>query len=109
MRSFAGFQNGDRDKVGRVGDSGTRGSCGVIAKDSVVYAAALLAGAEKAAESLTRFPRRGRTVPEYGDPDIREIFVGSDRLIFRISETQVRIVAFVHGARDLEKLIQETE
>jgi toxin ParE1/3/4 len=80
-----------------------------IAKDSVVYAAALLAGAEKAAESLTRFPRRGRTVPEYGDPDIREIFVGSDRLIFRISETQVRIVAFVHGARDLEKLIQETE
>jgi toxin ParE1/3/4 len=80
-----------------------------IAKDSVVYAAALLAGAEKAAESLTRFPRRGRTVPEYGDPDIREIFVGSYRLIFRISETQVRIVAFVHGARDLEKLIQETE
>ena len=44
-----------------------------IAKDSVVYAAALVAGAEKAAESLTNFPRRGRSVPEYGDPVIREI------------------------------------
>jgi len=80
-----------------------------IAKDSVVYAAALVAGAEKAAESLTNSPRRGRSVPEYGDPDIREIFVGSYRLIFRISEAHIEIIAFVHGARDLEKLIQETE
>lgn len=75
-----------------------------IGRDSVVYAAALVTGAEKAAESLVSFPLRGRIVPELGDPDIRELFVGSYRLIFRITDEEIRIISFVHGARDLSGL-----
>ncbi|MBW3564073.1 MAG: type II toxin-antitoxin system RelE/ParE family toxin [Acidobacteria bacterium] len=57
-----------------------------IAQDSVVYAAALVNGAEKAAESLVSFPLRGRVVPEFGDPELRDLFVGSYRLMFRVTD-----------------------
>lgn len=34
------------------------------------------------------FSARGRVVPEIGSPDIREIFVKSYRLIYKIEETR---------------------
>lgn len=77
-----------------------------IARDSPTYAAALVAGAERAADSLVAFPRRGRLVPEYRDPGVRELFVGSYRLIYQLSENSVFIIAFVHGARDLVSLLE---
>ena len=36
-------------------------------------------GATKTAEGLAEFPERGRLVPEYRSPSIREIIVGSYR------------------------------
>lgn len=80
-----------------------------IAKDSPSYAAALVAKAETAANSLFQFPERGRIVPEYGESSVRELFVGRYRLIYRIRGGTVTIVAFVHGARDLAALIPEIE
>ncbi len=76
-----------------------------IAKDSPSYAAALITKAEKAANSLYQFPKRGRVVPEYRDTSIREIFVGRYRLIYRVHAQTVTILAFVHGARDLAALL----
>ena len=78
-----------------------------ISKDSPAYAAALVVGATQRAESLARFPRRGRAVPEYRDPSFREIFVGSFRLIYRVLPEKVTIIAFVHSARDLGALVAE--
>ena len=46
-----------------------------IARDAPFYAAALVRQARAAALSLRNSPRRGRVVPESGDPDIREIFL----------------------------------
>ncbi len=80
-----------------------------IAKDSPSYAAALIAKAEGAANSLSQFPERGRIVPEYGDTTIRELFVGRYRLIYRIHAKTVTIIAFVHGARDLAALLPDIE
>jgi toxin ParE1/3/4 len=55
--------------------------------------------ARHAARSLSRFPRRGRIVPEVGDAAIREIFVKQYRMIYEISTTGIVMLAFLHGAR----------
>jgi plasmid stabilization system protein ParE len=80
-----------------------------IAKDSPSYAAALIANADRAANSLVQFPERGRVVPEYRETSVRELFVGRYRLIYRITASAVTVVAFVHGARDLAALIPDIE
>jgi toxin ParE1/3/4 len=80
-----------------------------IGNDSPLYAAALVAGAESAAESLAEMSGRGRLAPEFRDPNVREIFVGRYRLIYRISERAVYILAFIHGARDLAALLADPE
>jgi len=80
-----------------------------IAKDSPSYASALTIQVEKTAESLSDFSERGRLVPEFRDPNIRELFVASYRLIYRTSKTVVTVIAFIHGARDLAGLIERGE
>jgi len=47
-------------------------------------------------------------VPEFDDPTVRDMIIGKYRLIYRIEEADdVYILAFIHGARDLEKLWDE--
>jgi toxin ParE1/3/4 len=58
-----------------------------IGKDSPSYAAALAVRAERAGASLNELPHRGRRVPEYKDPNVRERIVDNYRLIYRIEET----------------------
>jgi len=72
-----------------------------IAKDSSYYAAAFVREAREAARSLNYLEERGRIVPEFGEPNIRELFVRSYRLIYQVTEQAVYIIAFIHGARDL--------
>jgi toxin ParE1/3/4 len=84
-------------------------ACEFIAKGSPSYASALAVRAESAAESLGTFPERGRQVPEYQDSDVRELFIDSYRLIYRLRESSVVVIAFVHGARDLAALIAGSE
>ena len=55
------------------------------------------------AESLDRLSERGRVVPEIGDQSIREMFVYSYRLLYQVSEDEVRILGFLHGARDFQR------
>ena len=57
-----------------------------------------------AADSLATLSERGRVVPEVGDPNVREIFVFRYRLMYELAPTEVRILAFVHGARDIGRL-----
>lgn len=79
-----------------------------IAHDSPNYAAALAVRVEHAAASLRDLPHRGRRVPEYNDPDVREVIVGSTyRLIYRVRPHVVSVLAFVHTARDLARLLDE--
>jgi plasmid stabilization system protein ParE len=72
-----------------------------IAKDSSHYAAAFVRETRDAARSLAYLAERGRAVPEFNDPSIRELFVRSYRLIYQVTEQAVHIVGFIHGARDL--------
>jgi plasmid stabilization system protein ParE len=52
------------------------------------------------AASLATLSERGRVVPELDDPAIREVFVFRYRLMYRVEEARVVVVAFVHSARD---------
>lgn len=72
-----------------------------IAKDSPHYAAAFVREVRDAARSLAYLAERGRAVPEFNDPNVRELFVRGYRLIYRVTEQAVYIVGFIHGARDL--------
>jgi toxin ParE1/3/4 len=38
-------------------------------------------------------------VPEYQDPDIREVIEGSYRVIHQVSAEEIQVVAVIHGAR----------
>jgi plasmid stabilization system protein ParE len=78
-----------------------------IARDSRRYAAAFVREVRDAARSLTCLAERGRRVPEFGMPAVRELFVRKYRLIYRLTEDTVHIVAFIHGARDLAALWEQ--
>jgi plasmid stabilization system protein ParE len=71
--------------------------------DSPEGACAVLEQTLAAATSLVTLATRGRIVPEIGDPIIREVFVFNYRLIFEVTPSEVRILTFVHGARDFAR------
>lgn len=52
-------------------------------------------------KSLVRFPEMGRLVPELGNPIVREIIVGSYRVIYRVNHQRqtIEIIRFWHGRR----------
>ena len=53
------------------------------------------------AERLADFPEIGRIVPEFRQPNLREIICRSYRVIYRLrrDDKQIQIVRFWHGAR----------
>ena len=78
---------------------GVQSAAEYIARDSPRYASAFVEQARAASRSLQQFPNRGRIVPEESNPAIREIFVHSYRLIYRVRENNIDIINFIHGAR----------
>ncbi len=75
-----------------------------VAQDSLPGALRVLEQALAAADSLATLSERGRVVPEYDDPQLREIFVFRYRLLYELHPDLVRIVAFLHGAQDFVSL-----
>ena len=75
-----------------------------IARDSRFYATTVVKKARKAARSLRVSAERGRVVPESNASNIRELFLWKYRLIYKVTSHHVFILAFIHGARDLESL-----
>jgi plasmid stabilization system protein ParE len=59
---------------------------------------------KEAAESLAELAERGQIVPEFDDSSIRELLVQSYRLVYRVSENEVVILALIHGARRSERM-----
>jgi plasmid stabilization system protein ParE len=75
-----------------------------ISRDSIFYAAAFIQETLDVSRSLNEFSERGRVVPEFGDPNIRELFVREYRLIYSIEENRIVLLGLVHGKRDLKTL-----
>jgi plasmid stabilization system protein ParE len=80
-----------------------------VAKDSPEGARSIARSAIELAASLATLAERGRVVPEFGDPSIREVFAFRYRLMYRVEAEQVTVLAFVHGARNFERWRREVE
>lgn len=76
---------------------------GYVARGSKTYASTFVRRLFRAAEGVTLFPEAGAMIPDYERHDLRETFVGSYRLIYRIEPDEVIVLAVVHGARDLQR------
>ncbi|HEY2930343.1 MAG TPA: type II toxin-antitoxin system RelE/ParE family toxin [Acidobacteriota bacterium] len=74
-----------------------------ISQNSPIAAEQFLDQTLATAATLASFSERGRVVPEIGNSDTRELFIQRYRLIYEVTSTEVRILAFVHGARDFAK------
>ena len=70
-----------------------------ISRDSEFYARAVVSKILETSQSICEFPLIGRIVPETGDERIRERFIYSYRLAYRIEEKRILIVAVIHGRR----------
>ena len=73
-----------------------------IEKDSPTYAKSVVSKFFEKAEILQEFSELGRKVPEFNDTNIREIFVYSYRLIYKLNEQEILFVAVVHGKSLIE-------
>jgi toxin ParE1/3/4 len=74
-----------------------------IAEDSPEAAMKVLDVVLRLADSLSGLSERGRMVPEIANPRIREVLVYSYRLLYEITDSEVRLLALVHGARDFDR------
>ena len=79
--------------------------CQFIEKDSVHYARLFACRVFDEVNIMLTFPRSGRIVPEFGNPDIREVIVGDYRIVYRVVKEELcEILAVYHGARLLKNI-----
>lgn len=76
-----------------------------IARDSRFYAASVVGTIIETSRSLEKFPLIGRVVPELNQDSIRERFVYSYRLIYRVQDNRITIAAVIHGKRLLDPVV----
>jgi toxin ParE1/3/4 len=73
-----------------------------ISHDSVRYAQLLIEKILMAVRRLELFPESGRIVPERNEKHIREVIVGSYRIIYRVRRECVDILTVRHGATRID-------
>ena len=73
-----------------------------IAKDSPHYASLFVLDVFSAVERLERFSESGRVVPEKNEPAVREIILGSYRIVYRLRDDVAELLTIHHGARLLD-------
>lgn len=76
-----------------------------ISNDNLAAAQKMVDRILKRVDSLAMFPERGRKVPETNREEIREVFEGEYRLIYRVSSKKI----FVLTIRNFKQLLQEEE
>ena len=81
-----------------------------ISKDNPSAAEKVGSRIIREAENIAAFPRLGRIVPEFGNPQIREIISQSYRIIYKFDEEgdQVAILRIWHGARGAPQLADDS-
>lgn len=72
-----------------------------ISKDSPKYAQILVKQIYEMVSHLKQYPKLGRKVPEYGDPELREVLYKTYRIIYLIKKEHLEIISILHGSRKL--------
>lgn len=73
-----------------------------ISRDSPKYAKILISQIFEMVSHLEKFPKFGRTVPEYNNPKIREIIYKNYRIVYQIKEEYLEIITVIQGSRTLK-------
>ncbi len=79
--------------------------CEYISQDSEFYARIFAKKVLAMIEDLPSFPKIGRVVPEYDDPNLREQIYGNYRIVYRLKDDIIEIAAICHGAQRLEGIL----
>jgi addiction module RelE/StbE family toxin len=72
-----------------------------IALNSTTYAKQMVDRITRRSAQIGDQPLSGRKVSEYHTDDIRELIENSYRIIYRIKQDQIDVLAVIHGARIL--------
>jgi toxin ParE1/3/4 len=72
-----------------------------IARDNPLAAEAWVQKLIVAAENAAMMPRAGRIVPEMEDPDIREVFLKTYRIVYRVEPKRIVVLTVFEGHRKL--------
>lgn len=72
---------------------------GFIARDVPSFAELFVDRVFEAVERLADFPLSGRVVPELARQDVREVLLGSYRIVYRVDEDVISIATVFHMAR----------
>lgn len=75
-----------------------------IRRDSLYHAQQVVESIFERSDTLLNQPKAGRKVPELNDPNVRECFIYSYRLIYEIKESSIDILGVIHGKRLLESV-----
>jgi len=78
-----------------------------IARDSVLHAVNFIDRIVESAEKLKESPQVGRVVPEFGQPELRELIFRGYRIVYLFKNDAVTVLRVVHGARDLAELVRK--
>jgi len=73
-----------------------------IKQDSERYALATVDRITERTKQIAEFPYSGKKVPEYESDEIREIIEPPYRVIYRVYNEQIQILAIVHGRMNIE-------
>jgi len=73
-----------------------------IARDSEQYARSVVTEIVSVGRKIREFPKLGRVLPELQDESIRERFVYSYRVVYKIESGRILILA--HGKRLIENI-----
>jgi addiction module RelE/StbE family toxin len=70
-----------------------------ISLNSPTYARRMVDRITRRSEQIGDQPYSGRKVPEYEAEDIRELIEKPYRIIYRVKQDQIDVLAVIHGAR----------
>jgi addiction module RelE/StbE family toxin len=71
-----------------------------ISQDSTHYASVTVRQLIAAVDRLAAFPESGRVVPEFNDPQVREIVRRAYRIVYRVvADDLVHVLTIHHGSR----------
>ena len=77
-----------------------------IALNSPTYARRMVDRITQRSEQISTQPYSGRKVPEYEAEDIHELIEKPYRIIYRLKQDQIDVVAVIHGAQLLPEEIK---
>ena len=75
-----------------------------IARDAPVTARLFVERLRFSVLRLRHFPEAGSIVLEFGNPNVRELFTGMYRIIYRVKKDKIEILTVFQGARLLDTL-----